>query len=58
MARMTCKCGKLLDNHEAPNDIELIVYTDKEWDAICNCDSYIQIKNGMQFVIVTVYSLG
>ena len=39
MARMTCKCGKLLDNHEAPNDIELIVYTDKEWDAICNCDS-------------------
>ena len=39
MARMTCKCSKLLDNHEAPNDIELIVYTDKEWDAICNCDS-------------------
>jgi len=27
---MNCKCGKLLDNHEAPNDIELIVYTDKE----------------------------
>ena len=39
MARMTCKCGKSLDNHEAPTDIELIVYTDKEWDAICNCDS-------------------
>jgi hypothetical protein len=39
MARMTCKCGKQLDNHQAPNDIELVVYTDKEWDKICNCDS-------------------
>lgn len=39
MARMTCKCGKQLNNHDAPNDIELVVYTDKEWDAICNCDS-------------------
>ena len=27
MARMTCKCGKLLDNHEAPNDIELHIKT-------------------------------
>ena len=39
MARMTCRCGKLLDNHESPNDVELVVYTDKEWDKICNCDS-------------------
>jgi hypothetical protein len=39
MARMTCTCGAKLDNHEAPNDIELVVYTDKEWDEICNCDS-------------------
>lgn len=39
MARMTCRCGELLDNHESPNDVELVVYTDKEWDKICNCDS-------------------
>ena len=30
---------KKLDNHKAPNDVELVVYTDKEWDEICNCDS-------------------
>ena len=30
MARITCKCGAYLSNHEAPNDIELVVYTDKE----------------------------
>lgn len=39
MARMICTCGANLSNHEAPNDIELIVYTDREWDNICNCDS-------------------
>ena len=37
MARMTCKCGNELDNHDAPNDVELVVYTDREWDKICNC---------------------
>ena len=31
MARMTCRCGADLSNQEAPNDIELVVYTDKEW---------------------------
>lgn len=30
MARMTCTCGAKLSNHEAPNDIQLRVYTDKE----------------------------
>ena len=39
MARMTCTCGAKLSNHEAPNDIELVVYTDREWDKICDCDS-------------------
>lgn len=39
MARMTCACGMELSNHEAPNDIELVVYTDKEWDKICDCDT-------------------
>lgn len=32
MARMTCTCGNQLSNHESPNDIQLRVYTDKEWD--------------------------
>ena len=36
MARMTCTCGAELNNHEAPNDIELVVYTDKEWSEICD----------------------
>jgi hypothetical protein len=39
MARMTCTCGMELSNHEVPNDIELVVYTDKEWDKICDCDT-------------------
>ncbi len=39
MARMTCTCGAFLSNHEAPNDIQLRVYTDREWDEICDCDS-------------------
>lgn len=39
MARMTCTCGVQLDNHEAPNDIQLRVYTDKEWEKIFDCDS-------------------
>ncbi|MCX4378492.1 MAG: hypothetical protein OSJ61_20325 [Lachnospiraceae bacterium] len=39
MARMTCTCGAELSNHEAPNDIQLRVYTDREWDEIFECDS-------------------
>ena len=34
MARMECRCGETLSNTRAPNDIQLRVYTDKEWDAI------------------------
>ena len=34
MARMNCKCGNLLSNSEAPNDVQLVVYTDREWDEI------------------------
>lgn len=41
MARMTCTCGNQLSNHESPNDIQLRVYTDKEWDKICDCDTII-----------------
>ena len=39
MARITCRCGAALSNQEAPSDIELVVYTDKEWAEICDCDS-------------------
>lgn len=39
MARMTCICGKTLSNHECPNDIELRVYTDREWEEIFDCES-------------------
>lgn len=39
MARMTCTCGAELSNHNAPNDIELVVYTDREWERICDCDT-------------------
>lgn len=36
MARFQCKCGQVLSNSLAPNDVELRVYTDKEWDDIIN----------------------
>jgi len=36
MAKFQCKCGMLLSNTSAPNDVELKVYTDKEWDYIIN----------------------
>ena len=38
MAKMTCKCGYLLSTTQVPNDIELRVYTDREWDEILDCD--------------------
>lgn len=37
--RMTCSCGAMLNDHEIPNDTQLTVYTDKEWDKICDCDN-------------------
>jgi hypothetical protein len=33
---MTCKCGEVLSNTLAPNDIQLKVFTDEEWDHIIN----------------------
>lgn len=38
MARVICKCGNILRNQEVPNDVELRVYTDREWDKILDCD--------------------
>ncbi|EBF5850523.1 hypothetical protein HZU95_002883 [Listeria monocytogenes] len=34
--RFQCKCGEILSNSMSPNDIELRVYTDKEWDELTN----------------------
>ncbi len=39
MARMMCRCGEKLNNQQAPNDIELIVYTDQAWNEIMDCES-------------------
>lgn len=39
MAKMLCSCGNLLSTTAAPNDIELRVYTDEEWENILDCDS-------------------
>lgn len=36
MARLQCKCGVTLSNSLSPNDVELRVYTDKDWDDIIN----------------------
>ncbi|MCL2388064.1 MAG: hypothetical protein FWC89_11030 [Defluviitaleaceae bacterium] len=34
MAKMLCKCGKILSTTRAPNDVQLRVYTDEEWDTM------------------------
>lgn len=39
MARLNCKCGEILSNSMVPNDIELRVYTEKEWDEIMSVDN-------------------
>jgi hypothetical protein len=41
MARMNCVCGNVLSTVQAPNNIQLWVYTDKEWDAIMDCETLI-----------------
>lgn len=35
MARTNCECGTVLTNHSIPNDIQLTVYTRKEWEKMC-----------------------
>jgi len=39
MARVTCKCGEVLSNTLSPNDVQLRVYSDREWVNIIQCDS-------------------
>ncbi|SFF46770.1 hypothetical protein SAMN04487969_14521 [Paenibacillus algorifonticola] len=31
MAKMQCKCGEILSNSKDPNDVQLWVFTDKEF---------------------------
>lgn len=38
MASYICKCGNRLSNALTPNDVELRVYTDSEWDSILEND--------------------
>lgn len=35
---MKCECGRILSTTSVPNDIELVVYTDEEWETICQVD--------------------
>lgn len=44
MARMNCKCGYVLSTTQVPNDIQLRVYTDREWDEIMDCEALIPWK--------------
>lgn len=39
MAKLNCKCGYVLNTTQVPNDIELKVYTDKEWEKIIECET-------------------
>lgn len=39
MARIRCRCGAELNNQEVPNEIQLRMYTDNEWDKIFDCES-------------------
>lgn len=41
MAGMLCKCGCVMSTTQAPNDIQLRVYTDREWDKIMDCETII-----------------
>lgn len=41
---MICKCGNILSTVEAPNDVQLRVYTDKKWDEIMNEEVLIPWK--------------
>lgn len=36
MARFKCKCGNILSTTQCPNDVQLRVYTDTEWDEMIN----------------------
>lgn len=45
-----CRCGQLLSNSSVPNEIELIVYTDIEFDRIMGLDSIEDIPSPKRIV--------
>jgi hypothetical protein len=36
MSGFLCRCGEELSTIEAPNNVQLRIYTDEEWDSIIN----------------------
>lgn len=36
MSRIKCRCGEIISTVQCPNDVQLRVYTDFEWDRIIN----------------------
>lgn len=36
MSRIKCRCGKIISTVQCPNDVQLRVYTDYEWDRMIN----------------------
>ncbi|MCL2141267.1 MAG: hypothetical protein FWH46_00065 [Methanimicrococcus sp.] len=36
MSKFLCRCGNTLSNSDVPNDIELIVYTGRQWESEIN----------------------
>jgi hypothetical protein len=42
MAKLPCRCGNTLSNSFAPNDVELRVYTDEEWDTIIQTEGKLE----------------
>ena len=39
MENLNCKCGNPLRAAQSPNDVQLIVYTDREWDHLMDLES-------------------
>jgi hypothetical protein len=44
VARFECRCGTILSNSLSPNDVELWVYTDKEWGEYMKDDFIDPVK--------------
>lgn len=43
MAGMKCNCGNILSNTRSPNDVQLRVYTDSEYEEILGLESIADI---------------
>lgn len=45
MSKFPCVCGATLSNHQFPNDIEIIFYSNREWEKVICCDSIDDIPD-------------